>query len=147
MLHKLEALHEATRAALWDMEELTRASIPDRARLSTVRWKLTSLTTKRLRLIELEIYPALLPAAQPEERAALEQLAADRRERRQMSADHIERWSLERALTDWEGYRKASAAIRSDALAKLNREREVLIPLLQRLEHASPGSSAGAPRR
>lgn len=145
MLQELEALHEATRAALHEMEALTLAAFPDRATLASLRWKLTSFSMRRLKLVELEIYPALLVIASPQESAQLDELASERRERRQMSADHIASWSLERAVSDWDEYRKASMAIRSSTVTMLNREREVLVPLLQRLECASC-SQAAKPR-
>ena len=139
MLRELLALHDATYLALRDMEELCKARAPDRSSLASARWKLTSGTVKRLRLIELEIYPAILPTASLVERTQLEHLAAERQERRQASADHVARWSLERAVTEWEGYKKASVTIRSGALARLNRERETLVPMLDRLEQVSLG--------
>jgi hypothetical protein len=144
MIHDLNALHEDTYEALSELGDLTRAGVPDRSKLATVRWKLTSSTVKRLRLLELRIYPALLPIASPAERIALEQLATERRERRQLSADHVARWTLEHAITDWEGYRRASVAITSGALKRLSREREVLVPMIKRLEPAFRGLRAGA---
>lgn len=141
MLTDLIKLHNISADLLSQMEELQREAVPDRARLATLRWRMTQASAERMKLLEYRIFPALLSGALAGAQQVVTKMSVDGRARRRASAEHVARWSLEAALADWDGYRSASAAIRTVMLKRIWKERDLLIPLLERLESLSAARS------
>lgn len=150
MLTELEGAHSELLDLIAQLEAMTGHDAPDRDALAGIRWKLSRASGRRLKLLEKDIYPALLALAIEEEARSVANLrdgyppvfAASRR--------HVAAWSIEAVMADWPGYCRASAEMREQMRMRIGMEQALLYPLLARYDEglaAAFGDQAPRARR
>jgi hypothetical protein len=130
VLSELKTLHGALREAIAELAAETAKAEPDTATLPLVRLKLTRASSRRKALIECSISP-LLHDISPGDARRIEDLRRIAADKAVESSAHIARWTMRSILADWQGYRRASAEMRSQMLRRINEEAAVLYPLLE----------------
>ncbi|HEU4961223.1 MAG TPA: hypothetical protein VFT56_12520 [Sphingomonas sp.] len=130
---QLQDVHAELLGEIARLEAATSAAAPD-PDLAAIRLRLSRASGRRMRLIEQQIVPFLLNRATGGEADSLARLRADMAAARSRSSQHVARWSLDAAKKDWPGYCEASAEIRVEMRAQIERERAVLDPLLRKAE-------------
>lgn len=100
--------------------------------LTGMRWKLSRASRNRSMLVENDILPLLLECASQSEKDQLAELRNALRESSSRSSQHVAAWSGKTVATDRLGYRHASEAIQLEMRARIDREKRVLYPLLER---------------
>jgi len=141
---KLKDAHAELRAAIAELETETRRFEPDEATLSATRLKLTRASSRRRMLIDQEIFPTLrdLP---PDQKSRVDDLRRTASEIAVQSSRHIGDWTMRAILADWQGYRRASKAMRDAMLQRIAEESAVLYPLLGgRFDEAAPHTNSAA---
>ena len=130
MLSQLKILHGELRKAIAELAAETAKPEPDPATLPMARLKLTRASSRRKALIECSISPLLHDISRDDARRMedLRRIAADKAVE---SSAHIARWTMRLILADWQGYRRASAEMRSQMLRRINEEAAFLYPLLE----------------
>ena len=144
MFTKLKDAHAELRTAIAELEAETRRFEPNEATLSIARLKLTRASSRRRTLIDQEIFPALgnLP---PEQKSRVDELRRTTSDIAVQSSRHIGDWTMRAILADWQGYRRASKAMRSAMLQRIAEESAVLYPLLDgKLDQPAPRTEAVA---
>ena len=136
MLARLRDLHAALLAAITEMETAAAQTVPDEARLGTIRWTLSRASRRRHMLIEDTIYPYLLARVAPADIDRLLALREDARALRAASTAHVGRWNARTIIDEWDTYRSASAAITTAMRARVVAEQRLLYPVLERLGSA-----------
>jgi hypothetical protein len=131
LLTELKDVHRQILDWIDELEALTRLPEPERTRLTGVRWRLSQASRHRTDIIEDHIARLLTRASDNRLLADLQQLRALGVELRQVSADHVIHWTIERIVDDWPGYCRASFAMRASMKARIEEERRVLYPLLR----------------
>lgn len=124
----LAALHEAMIAALDALEAQTALDRPDEPVLAAVRYRLTRASAQRRKVVEAMCADLIArdPAVSPQLRA----LQARHGELLKTSAAHIGAWGLRDIQRDWQGYRRASEALRASMRRDIELEKMVLYPYL-----------------
>ncbi|MDB5580841.1 MAG: hypothetical protein JWR80_6017 [Bradyrhizobium sp.] len=136
MLAQLKDLHTALLAAIAEMETAAAQTVPDGARLGTIRWTLSRASRHRHMLIEDTIYPHLLACVAPADIDRLLALREDARALRVVSTVHVGRWNARTIIDEWDTYRSASAAMTTSMRARVVAEQRLLYALLERLGSA-----------
>lgn len=131
MLSELKRAHATLLSCLDELERLAEAEAPDRARLASVRWKLSKASGERRKLVEAAC-DLLLNSANTIDRGRATALRADSGEMVAASSKHVGRWTMNEVLADWHGYREASEAMRKSMRARIAQEQRALYPLLER---------------
>ena len=143
MLTNLKTAHAELHAAIAELEAETRRYEPEEGSLSPARLKLTRASSRRRVLID-QIIPTLSNLS-PEQKSRIENLRRTASDQAVLSSRHIGDWTMRAILADWQGYRRASKAMRNTMLQRINDESSLLYPLLGGLaEGVSP--PAFAPR-
>jgi hypothetical protein len=125
MLAELREAHAALLGGIQDLEEATRAAVPDPSALAAIRWRLSRASGRRRRLVD-QACAELRPSA-PTEIERLREKSADLLS---ASSRHVGTWTIEQVLADWDGYRAASTAMRATMRKRILEEKAVLYPLL-----------------
>jgi len=134
MLNRLRQHHLAISTLLIALEELCQDQQPDMAKLNVVRRELTRASRARSAYLNATIYPQLMHSCPPDKRMALEKLKSEGLIMLVRSGDHIRHWTPRQIQADWRGYCRASATARADMRARIDREAQLLYPLLK--QHA-----------
>lgn len=128
MLGELREAHEALLGGIQELEEATRAAVPDRSVLAAIRWRLSRASGRRRRLVDQAC--AELRSGAP---AQIDRLRENSADLLSASSRHVGTWTIEQVLADWDGYRTASTAMRAAMRKRILEEKAVLYPLLERL--------------
>jgi hypothetical protein len=131
----MQSAHAELLGEIARLETATRAAAPG-PELAAIRLGLSRASGRRFRLVEQQIIPFLQARAAGAEAEGLARLRADMAAARARSSRHVATWSLDAAKKDWRGYCEASAEIRAEMRAQIERERAVLDPLLRKVEDA-----------
>jgi len=125
----LKAAHAELRVAITELETETRRLEPVEASLSAARLKLTRASSRRRMLIDQQILPTLrdLP---PEQKSRIDELRRTASDIAVQSSRHIGDWTMRAILADWQGYCRASKAMRNEMLQRIADESALLYPLL-----------------
>jgi len=129
-LVRLKACHAALESALQALDALTRKAVPDRGELASTRLALSQASSRRTRCLNNDVYPAVLAMGDRAAQENVRALQSDGARLRAHSTEHVAAWNLDRAMNDWDGYRRASAEMRATMRDRLTRERTLLYPLL-----------------
>ena len=121
--------HQELLDAMSAMEELTNGPLPDSLRLSHTRLRVTRASLERRALFrrvvgQLSRHPA------PSVGRSLAILQDHDRELLDLTNEHIATWTPARMKADWPGYCESTREIRSRSRENIERERELLYPLL-----------------
>lgn len=130
-MHPLTALHQELRQLIGQLAAETAKPAADMSTVTAIRMKLTQASRRRATLIE----EAMLEARRSETRedhAALERVVMSLREARLASGTHIGKWTVRAIESDWQGYCRDSANVRSSMLRQLDLEASVLKTWLSR---------------
>ena len=121
--------HQEMLCALSAMEELSSKCDPNQLRLSHTRLRITRASyecraalANIVRVLSLRKSPIVDRKVATIERTHLELRAAARQ--------HLTKWTHEQARIDWLGYCQSSAEVRQLWRKAIDREREMLYPLL-----------------
>jgi len=135
VLDKLKAIHQEQREAVASLAAILSHPDRDGDALAAARLVVMRINRRRLSLIDCAILP-LLPDAGPADARALSELRLETATHAIRMSQHITRWTLTAICSDWDGYKRASAEMRREVLRRLDREAEVLYPLLTLRETA-----------
>lgn len=129
---ELQAAHAGISDYLARLARLANASAPPPAVYAEVRWMLTKWSRKRWRLIDAHVFPLLERqlGSLPPECNRLKQEAEAIHER---TIEHVSRWPLTKAISDWDAYTRASKAMRADMRDRIEREKQIIGPALAEL--------------
>ncbi len=131
MLTTLSELHNALVEALAGLAALTERDRPDAGQLARQRLALSRASIARSRFVELEIFPRLLEALPAAEAEPVRRLRSDAAALRVLSAQHVGRWPIDTAMSDWPGYCAASRTMRAAMRQQIGAEQNRLYPLLR----------------
>jgi hypothetical protein len=131
MYQCLRDAHDQLLDLITKLEIETSKPLPDRAGLATVRWQLSRASGARRKMLEDQIYPALLATTHAAGLRRIQTLRDAAAAIRSASTHHISSWTMEAILADWPGYCAASQVMRTDMRARIALEREILYPLLE----------------
>ena len=110
---RLKECHAALESALQTLDALTRKATPDRGQLASARLALSQASSTRTRYLNDDVYPAVLAMGDRVSQENVRALQSDGARLRARSAEHVAAWSIDRAMNDWAGYRRASAEMRA----------------------------------
>lgn len=133
MLIELKTLHRELLAAIAAVEQLVADAEPDRGRLPAARASLVNASARRRRWIENHVYPHLDGQLPAEDQRGLDALRDENVDLRAQSLAHVNDWTIEAIVRDWNGYRRAAAAMMASMRQRILAEQELLYPLLDRL--------------
>lgn len=128
-LGELQSIHENLVAWMWALDELTILPSPQLGRLEAVRWFLGKARRDR-RLVLERLYTILVPALEPSDAAAVEQVRALTFETLAAGSQHVAKWSIEEIEANWPRYRDETRKLRDLWLRAIEVEKRVLYPLL-----------------
>ncbi len=131
MLVELKQAHKALLGCIDELELLTSADVPDQQKLASVRWKLSRESVQRRRLVEAAC-DWLMTGATQTESARVAALRDDSAATVAESSRHVGTWTMDRIIADWDGYRAASATMRTVMRRRIKQEQQTLYPLLER---------------
>ena len=134
-LAELRQTHRDMLAHIQQLESLSQEAEPDRARLTTLRWRLGQASLAR-RLLASRICEYFEPRLGPAQVQELHELRRADREMLRMSAAHLGKWTSETSLRDWEGYCRDGQASRRRSHDHIALEQQVLYPLLEKAARA-----------
>ncbi len=129
MLARLREAHRKLLEGIQELEEATKESAPDPSKLATIRWRLSRASGQRRRLVD-EACAQLLENASPGAAQQMSTLRENSGEMLAATSKHVGHWTIEQVVADWEGYRTASAAMRTAMRARIAAEQAILYPLL-----------------
>jgi hypothetical protein len=138
LLNRLQLAHEAVLRNLALMEAATAGDHPDPASYAAVRLRLSQASRQRRSAFAqlCESWKNL----SARERAIADDLILDERRLTAQSSAHVRTWTREAIQADWEGYRNASAQIRSAMRDRIAREQILLFPRwMARADTSGPG--------
>lgn len=128
-LGELQSVHENLVAWIWALDELTIHARPPLGRLQAVRWFLGKARRDRRVVLE-KLYSLLIPAPDPAQAAELERVRALTFETLAAGSRHVAKWTIDAIEADWNGYRNETREVRDLWLVAIEKEREILYPLL-----------------
>lgn len=129
MRQQLGKLHQEILDSLAELERLTAKPEPPMDRLPAVRLALTRASRARTILLE-NLYPQLIAKAPESARGAVEALRDEAKEDLISSAQHIGAWNMREITSRWRDYCAASNAMRTAMRRRVQREMDVIYPLL-----------------
>ncbi len=125
-LPDVEKAHEHQLALIAELEAITGQPAPDVARLASVRWKLSQASRQRRTVLETFAYPDLAKRVSPADAERVKRLREKETVAMAASAQHIARWTMDKIVSDWAGYGRASAAMRASMRKRIAAEKELL---------------------
>jgi transposase len=123
----LRILHDELLAALAEMEALTARPTFDESEVSRLRYRLSRVSGERRRLVE-QLCLSLAGHVTGAQAERLRAVHASSLDARTASNAHIGAWSIREIAADWEGYCRASAAMRAIMRAQIAAEKAALYP-------------------
>lgn len=128
MLTNLKTAHAELHAAIAELEAETQRYEPEEGSLAAARLKLTRASSRRRALID-QIIPTLRDLS-PEQKSRVQDLRRTASDIAVQSSRHIGDWTMRAILADWQGYRRASKAMRNAMQQRIAEESSLLYPLL-----------------
>ena len=138
--------YEQMLAALAALDELSLDATPNQLRVSHTRLRITR-ASHEIRAVFQKIMSILSESASPTLARKVELLVQMHVELRQASRRHIGTWTQAQAQADWPGYCRASAELRRRWRETMDRERQLLHPLLSHSAPAATPTDPHHPRR
>ena len=129
MASELQQAHCDLLGYIAELEAVLAAEVVDASVLASVRLQLSRASSRRRRIVA-EVIQRVSAAAGAEERALLELLRENDKAILAATSNHVREWSIRTILADIDGYRTASAEMRSAMRERIENERSVLYPLL-----------------
>lgn len=123
--------HAEMLSAIAAMDELTRDPTPDGLRLSHTRLRITR-ASQECRATFKKVVATLSPDGTPAVARAVDELERRHSELKGVTSQHLASWTLSEILSDWPGYCRASADVRHRWRKIIERERQLLSPLVMR---------------
>ena len=117
--------------AISAMDDLTSSPSPDALRLSHTRLRITRMS-KECRRVYQEVAKILSQQRNSQVNSAINELDVAHFELAEITSLHLARWAPQEILTNWNAYCRASAEVRRRWRQIIERERQLLFPLLPR---------------
>ncbi len=133
LIAELETAHSKLLDAMDALDRLTRGPPPEKGELVDTRWKVSSASLAR-RLLWGRIATVLSGRGRARENDQLRRLHAIDNELVKTSTKHVNQWTVDAILSNWDGYCSASRDVRSKMAAAIASERDILVPLLRTLD-------------
>lgn len=121
--------HEDMLAAISAMDELTGDLEPNPLRLSHTRLRITR-ASMQCRSVFRKIATILSRDGAPAVSRALEALEGRHFELKELTSSHLAIWTPAQIQSNWEGYCRSSEEVRGRWRETIERERQLLYPLL-----------------
>ena len=137
MLHTMEEYHRQIMAGLASIRAHCGASEPDSAALEVSRKGLSAVSQARSTFVTEVVVPRLLQNSDVDQRAELLDLLCLIAAKREISCEHVERWTLTTIDADWPGYCGAAKVIWAMMEDQLDRERQFIISRLRNASEAA----------
>jgi len=132
-------------AALAALDELALDPTPDQLRVSHTRLRITRASHES-RLVFQKIMSILSESSSPTLACKVELLVQMHVELREASRRHVSTWTRAQTQADWPGYCRSSAELRRKWRQMMDRERQLLHPLLAHSVSTGPNAPHQAPR-
>ena len=133
LLEELRKAHTGLLEAIDELRVLTLGPMPAKAKLVDTRWKVSSASLTR-RLLWGRILMSVSGRLGPDDQTELRRLQDMDIELLRTSIKHVGTWTGEAILRDWETYCRASESMRSRMKAAIISERQVLYPILMKVD-------------
>lgn len=131
LLVELQSAYEILFACVNELDGVLDRSVPDLARLTTVRLKLAKLRLDRGPLMA-KISTFLTGKVTAAEEKLLQQLRSTHQRLLELALAHTGTWSLQAIQANWPGYRRETRELTRRWLAKAKVEQQLLYPLLRK---------------
>jgi len=132
-------------AALAALDELALDPTPDQLRVTYTRLRITRASHES-RLVFQKIMSILSESSGSTLARKVELLVQMHVELREASRRHVSTWTRAQTKADWAGYCRSSAELRRRWRQMMDRERQLLHPLLANSVHAGPHETHYTPR-
>ena len=126
MLRRLEEHHRRIRAGIDEVRSCCEATSPSSKELGAARSRLSEASLARSKFVGEEVLPRLLEDADADLRFDLLKLVSVFAAKRQISNEHVARWTLLTIEQDWAGYCAAAKVIWAMMENQLDSERRYL---------------------
>src|SRR4051812_17911212 len=136
LLEELDRAHAQLIEALNVMAEQTTRPEPDTSGFSSARWRLSTASRLRRRIVA-SIIAELLPRLDGPAASSLKRFQGEDAQSLHQSSAHIHRWTPQTIATEWLGYCSASLEMRRSMRRRLAAERAIFHPMLRALAEAS----------
>lgn len=130
LLEELRLAHRALVQAITDLDQLTRETLPTKARIVEARWNISRTSLAR-RMQWNRILQHLSCSAGRDCKPELRRLQENDLALLRASSAHVSRWNIDAVMKDWPGYCLASAEIRWRMKAAIGAEKRLLYPMLK----------------
>lgn len=138
LLNDLRAAHQTLLTAMAVVENLTDQGRADRSSYTNARWRISQCSLAR-RTLWMKSFRHLLPRVNAKAASDLAILQSADEEMQRESSSHVATWPSARIETDWEGYCRASRAVRTRMSACIDAEKRILYPMLEHDEKSHRG--------
>jgi hypothetical protein len=146
VLRELRRIHDELREAIARLASVVQEESFEEHVLAKARLNLSRSSGRRRALIQCTIAPALHDV-DGADGARLKDLLLEDAGLMVNSSRHVARWTIQAIREDWAGYQQASAAMRAEMIRRIEREAEILYPLLERGPEGAAGKANPAPAR
>jgi hypothetical protein len=128
-LAALQSAHRQIAAAMADLESIAAEDVPDIARFSAVRLRISQANLARARVAR-QVCTHLIGIITAQQSDGIR--ALQRRDVRQLqhASALVRDWNLDAVIEDWGGYRNAARDVRDQLRALVASEKQLLYPLL-----------------
>jgi nitrogen fixation protein FixH len=133
MLAELKQAHEELLGYISELEAVVAQDMINASALGRVRLQLSKASSRRRRVVT-EAILRLSRGVTVEEQQRLNLLRENDAALLAATSSHVGEWSIDTILADCEGYRAASTLMRKSMRERIATERQVLYPLLERVE-------------
>lgn len=137
MLQTMEEYHRQIMDGLTNIRAHCGASTPDSPALDVTRKGLSAVSQARSAFVTDVVVPRLLQDSDVDERAELLDLLCVIAAKREISFEHVERWTSTTIEADWSGYCGAARVIWAMMEDQLERERQFIISRLRNVSEAA----------
>ena len=137
MLQTMEEYHRQILEGLATIRSHCGASEPDSPALDASRKRLSAVSQARSTFVTEVVVPRLLQDSDVDQRAELLDLLCVIAAKREISFEHVERWTLTTIDADWLGYCGAAKVIWAMMEDQLDRERQFIISRLRNVSEAA----------
>jgi len=136
-LDRLDRAHALLADAIRIMADQTTRPAPDVAGFSTARWRLSTASRQRRKLVA-SIVAALRATADAPTATCLDRFESEELQSLHQSVTHIHRWTPQSIAADWPGYCQASLGVRRAMRRRLEAEQALFQPILRTLAEPPP---------
>jgi len=144
LLTELESAYQDVRSYIAELAQLLDQPQADRLRLTSVRLRLAQLRLTHGAAVG-HAYRILATNADGAEQSEIKEMQLSHQRLLQAAAAHTGKWTFDAVEADWAGYRQATRTIVRCWLAKMESERQLLYPLLERKAHLTQVSRLSVP--